>query len=658
MIKSGEVILQRYHIDKFIGQGGMARIYRAHDIQLDAEVALKILHPHLQRQRVIRERLLREVALTRKIGHPSVISIYECLEDSARDLTFLVMEYLSGGDLKNRIVTEEKLNPDTSISIIRQVLSGLSAAHRVGIIHRDIKPHNILFDGQDKVRITDFGLAKTGKLFSLSTQTVISGTPEYYAPECSYSSNIDSRADLYSCGVLLFEMVTGRVPFLSSSPYQTMHMHATVEPPEPQDIDPAIPDWLNTVILKALKKDPADRFQNADEFGAALEKHTIMTVTLHPHKAQCSQCGAEVLQSFPYCFSCGNKPVSVMKIDNPEEQYAVFVQGPGNAAERITHADRKECLKILSGFNLNTKRLSKSLPRLPFVLIDSISAEKAQQIVHRLKEEHIQAFPVKKRGKTKAKSAVKKQLRKKIRKMSLRYYAIYFGVLSGTYTVFSLYPLFGIAAAISIALSVPGYQLIRYRMPEISWSKRKDYSALTQLFDSIDSIDNAELLEITRKIVSRSNGIIRLIETRDSFSEPEKQNFIGEMNGLLVRTTTLILQTQKICSALETINSESLYAKFHTLENRIIASKSIKESELLMAEQENTRQDIEMVQEMETSRDLIYDRLLRLTTALDALVISIAESELNSARRTLHSMEQIVTNVTIDYDSQREADDL
>jgi serine/threonine protein kinase len=207
---------ERYEIQSLIGQGGMASVYKAVERDTGRVVAIKRLHEHLQADAAMRLRFQREVQIARALEHPNIARIYEVIAEPPS----LVMEYGGGRDLKELIRERAPMPPEDIEPIARQVLSALAAAHRAGIIHRDVKPQNILIDDQGRIKLVDFGLARLQGMASLTTKSMIIGTPDYIAPELLTDHRPDPRSDLYSLGVVLYEMATGALPFSGNAPLQ------------------------------------------------------------------------------------------------------------------------------------------------------------------------------------------------------------------------------------------------------------------------------------------------------------------------------------------------------------------------------------------------------------------------------------------------------
>ena len=277
---NGAVISGRYEILGRIGQGGMARIYKANDRESGTHVAVKILSDNPERNEELTERLFIEAKAAATINHPNVIRILDI--GTYKDKTFCVMEYIQGRDLASQLSSREPMEWDRAKRILAQICDALEAAHGKCVIHRDMKPENVMLSGPiggEHVKVLDFGLAKlTDSAERLTRENMVLGTPTYMAPEQAWSRDYDKRVDIYSLGVIAYELVCGTVPFHSDIPddkarmFQVLLMHKETAPEKPSDRVPGliIPKEAEAAILRALEKDPAKRFQSAREFRQAL----------------------------------------------------------------------------------------------------------------------------------------------------------------------------------------------------------------------------------------------------------------------------------------------------------------------------------------------------------------------------------------------------
>lgn len=260
--------LGQYRIVALLGEGGMARVYRAHQPALDRDVAIKVLHRHLASDRRFVERFQREARAAAALKHPNIIRIYDVGE--ADRLPFIVMDYVAGETLAHKLQREGALPLPVALAITGQVGAALDYAHRHNLIHRDVKPGNILLDPDGHAYLADFGIAKARHDPALTQIGTIIGTPEYMSPEQINAAPLDGRSDLYSLGVVLYQMLTGRVPFRADTPFGTAHKQVSEPPTPPSTLGIALGLGVERALLRALSKDPAQRFPDARTMTAAL----------------------------------------------------------------------------------------------------------------------------------------------------------------------------------------------------------------------------------------------------------------------------------------------------------------------------------------------------------------------------------------------------
>ncbi len=258
-----------YKITAYIGQGGMATIYKAHQTTLERDVALKVIHPILKEDKAFLMRLKREAAIIAKLNHPNIVTVYDYAE--FENTPFLVLQYIDGTTLK-AVLQSQKLATRQILNIARAVASALAYAHSRGVLHRDVKPSNILIDHEGHVYLTDFGLARIEHSSeSTSSQDMLIGSPQYISPEQAKSEPVDPRTDIYAFGVVLYEMFTGRTPFQGDTPYATILAQINQPPPAPRTINPKIRPAVEQVLLKALAKEPKHRYASIRDMMHALE---------------------------------------------------------------------------------------------------------------------------------------------------------------------------------------------------------------------------------------------------------------------------------------------------------------------------------------------------------------------------------------------------
>ena len=259
----------RYELDGIVGRGGMAEVFRARDIRLDRIVGVKTLRDDLARDQTFQARFRREAQSAASLNHPSIVAIYDTGEDmmGPTPVPYIVMEYVDGRTLRDLLRDDRRLLPERALEITDGVLRALDYSHRNGIVHRDIKPGNVMLTRSGEVKVMDFGIARAvSDTQATMTQTAqVIGTAQYLSPEQARGERVDARSDLYSTGCLLYELLTGRPPFTGDSPVAIAYQHVRENPVPPSMIDPELPGWADPIVLKAMAKDPAQRYQSAGE---------------------------------------------------------------------------------------------------------------------------------------------------------------------------------------------------------------------------------------------------------------------------------------------------------------------------------------------------------------------------------------------------------
>jgi eukaryotic-like serine/threonine-protein kinase len=268
-VETPRTYMGRYELTHLVARGGMAQVYRAIDLQLDRPVALKVLFPELSVDKTFVERFRREAQAAANLSHPNIVPVFDWGEDDG--VYFIVMEYIDGRSLSAVLRDPQKLAPNQIAQIGAGVAAALAFAHRHGVVHRDVKPGNILITPDGEVKVTDFGIARAVNTEESLTQTgAVMGTAAYFSPEQAEGKTVDARSDIYSLGVVLYEMAAGRPPFTGDSPVAVASKHVRDQPELPRVANSACPPALEAVIMKAMAKDPASRYGSAEELRADL----------------------------------------------------------------------------------------------------------------------------------------------------------------------------------------------------------------------------------------------------------------------------------------------------------------------------------------------------------------------------------------------------
>ena len=361
----GKTLPGGHHILDLISVGGMGRVYRAQQSALGRTVAVKIIHPHLLSDENSALRFMTEARAASQLNHPNSVSVFDFgrTEDGQ---PYLVMEFLRGKDLARVAYEEGPLPFGRIVDVLRQVLAALGEAHDLGIVHRDLKPENVILEplrrGGDFVKVVDFGLAKLradAQGPSVTSPGIVCGTPDYMAPEQGRGDAIDGRSDLYSMGVILFQLLTGRLPFEAESPTQVVMMHLTIPVPDPRQVAPErmIPEPLVAVVFRAMSKDSRDRYQDAGEFSEGLRSALAVIESAPPQSTgwenrlslppagivSCPACGLVVALT-KFCGECGAR--LAVRSGAPDPQVGLFPLAiVGRDDELAWLEDRRESAK-------------------------------------------------------------------------------------------------------------------------------------------------------------------------------------------------------------------------------------------------------------------------------------------------------------------------
>ena len=269
-LTTGTTFASRYEVIEELGKGGMGRVYKALDKEINEEVALKLLKPEIASDESTVERFRNELKFARKIAHKNVCKMYHIAKEE--ETPYITMEYVPGEDLKSLVKRKGKLAEEEAISIAKQACEGLVEAHELGVVHRDLKPQNIMIDEKGRVRIMDFGIARSVEAPGVTVTGMMIGTPDYISPEQAEGEEADQRSDIYSLGVVLFELVTGRVPFKGDTALSVALKHKSKIPPDPKKLNPEVSEDMSRLILICMEKERERRYQTAEELLSELDK--------------------------------------------------------------------------------------------------------------------------------------------------------------------------------------------------------------------------------------------------------------------------------------------------------------------------------------------------------------------------------------------------
>jgi serine/threonine-protein kinase len=267
---------ERYELEGVVGRGGMAEVYRARDLRLDRIVAIKTLRPDLARDATFQARFRREAQSAASLNHPSIVAVYDTGEDMSTGVPvpYIVMEYVDGRTVRDLLIEGHRLLPERTLEIVSGVLKALEYSHQAGIVHRDIKPGNVMVTRNGDIKVMDFGIARAmSDAQATMTQTAqVIGTAQYLSPEQARGERVDARSDLYSTGCFMYELLTGRPPFTGDSPVAIAYQHVRENPIPPSRLDPDIPPWADAIVLKAMAKAAGDRYQSAADMLSDIQR--------------------------------------------------------------------------------------------------------------------------------------------------------------------------------------------------------------------------------------------------------------------------------------------------------------------------------------------------------------------------------------------------
>ncbi len=309
------VLGKRYQLLQTIGTGGMAVVYRAKDLMLERPVAIKVLRQDYSKNDAFRERFRLEARAAANLSHPNIVTVHDFGFDS--DHLYLVMEYVPGTDLKTILKEKIRLPVDDAVRLMIQASAGIGYAHRAGLIHCDVKPHNMLVAPDQRLKVTDFGIARAmASIQPDERHDIVWGSPLYFSPEQASGAAPSPASDVYSLGVVTYELTTGRLPFHHTDPTELARMHREVQPVPPHKLNPEIPPSLEAIILKVLSKEPSARYRTADQLGRVMTSFLDSGEHMFPSQGGSTTQPGSIDQNKP-SFSISIPKPSFLQNDDP-----------------------------------------------------------------------------------------------------------------------------------------------------------------------------------------------------------------------------------------------------------------------------------------------------------------------------------------------------
>jgi len=359
--------LSKYRLDSVIGRGRSAAVFKAQDSATNTWVAIKVLDPFLVQDPVSVERFKREALALRSLSHPNIISVYSMFD--WEDSHCIAMEYFQGENLRVFLDKVGRLTVAQFLPMAGQLIEALETCHEKRILHRDLKPQNILVNERGELKLLDFGISKVNSMSDLTKTGTFLGTPEYMAPEMFSSSLSDGRVDIYGLGAVFYEMLAGKSPFFGLSIQHVMTKQAAGAVPYLRETFPEIPVWLESVIRKCLSTKPEHRYQSVYELRVDLQQRekALAVVERERDRVHCWECQGELITGLPYCHLCG------MLLDAMDDfgPYSIIINKVQDSFNLAKHAERQLSLELLGGWK-------KKIQRRPFILVSGLGEKIAK----------------------------------------------------------------------------------------------------------------------------------------------------------------------------------------------------------------------------------------------------------------------------------------
>ncbi len=518
-------------------------MFEAFDQSLHRSVAIKIFHERFVRDGSLLSRLRREISVVRMVSSPYVVAVYAFYEEESR--AYLVMELMRAGDLFSLLKDAGRMAPAAVESLAQDMLYGLADAHDQGIIHRDIKPRNILFAESGTAKLSDFGLARSVSVAGLAEQGHLVGTPEYMAPESIVSGLWDARSDLYGIGCTLFECLTGRSPFCANDAASIMRLHAEAPVPPVDEATAESHPKLVELIARLLSKDPNDRPQTSREALQILEGAAPRVDVHGGDQIHCHSCGAPLSADYPWCFACGESrlPVSGSK----KGGVLVLVTGPGKSGEKLDSDLRDRCVEIAGDSGLDTHGLKQQVPRLPFILAARLENGGAVRLSHELSRAGIHAQVIGANGTPKR--VVAAQIVKKSMTMAPRFYAVFAGMSGGFFHFILRIPAVAIVTTIgAVLLGVPLVTTAAYLRP-VARATSKEPRVSPAVKEVLAGATNPLVHARMRAICSAVYAVRQVVSGDTRFTESEIRLVYEWTEAALTKAANLSLAIEELTEA-------------------------------------------------------------------------------------------------------------
>ncbi len=641
MTEPAKILAGRYRVVRRLGAGAMATVYLTEDLQLDnCKIACKVLHPHLRATTSVARRFAHEVIAARRIRHDAVVEIFDLVESD--DELLITMAYVRGHDTAYLVRRDGPFPPDEAVRIGALVSSGLASAHKAGVVHGDVKPHNILVGDGGVVKLVDFGMAKVTATASATAHSLSFGTPDYVAPELLTDRFADARADIYSLGATLFELLTGRPPFVAETPYALIKAKASKKAPSVREVVPSVPEWLDRALSTALAPNPEDRFQSADALAEALlaADATALQPRTTASERSCRHCEAPMLTELPFCFSCGRGNAPFRQDPTLRHRVAVFrriwVRGLVGA-DPLSYDDKFRIVEHASGIAQSTvadpRRIERRMKAPPFIVADHLDSKDAKRLAEDLA---VRGMKVKR---------LDHGWRGTLRFLSNEPAAVPALLLgpaciASAAAVFTLYGhprmLFGAAAFFIPILIILGL-LERQRLRPITELVASDADTTSSA-----PVELGWLLPVAQRLhgVAQSDGLVRTI-ARLLARVVRLQSVLPESFELKASLGSTFESVERLCEAIQRSDDflvqtdERMICQAMEQLDRDIELADGAESERLV---QLRLQQVELLEEranVEAARGIAYTRLLEISTKLGAMHARTALAASSEAEATL-----------------------